>query len=114
MSWAGRASYGAPSIIAGRKPAGELFPVPIPPGGVHANLLRGLLGHPVNLRGFAGSEERLDVLRRFRRREGLRNFHEPADEEPGRSVSAVELVPVLLFEGAPPGPAPPPCGRGDG
>src|SRR5438552_17041593 len=97
MSWAGRASYGARSIIAGRKPAGELFPVPIPPGGVHANLLRGLLGHPVNFRGLAGSEERLDVLRRFRRREGLRNFHEPAAKDPGRRVSEVELDSDTLY-----------------
>src|SRR3989442_9412458 len=58
-----------PSRMGGGKPAGEVLPVLFPPGGVHPDLLHGLLDDPVDLRGLAGAKEPLHVLCRLRSRE---------------------------------------------
>src|SRR5205823_8030844 len=52
----------AGSIATGPKPSRELLPVPLPPGGIHANLLDRLLNSSIHLRSLAGPEEQVHVL----------------------------------------------------
>src|SRR5947209_16646904 len=82
----------------GRKPEREFLRVPLPPSGIHPNLLNRLLHRSPDLRSLAGSEEPLHILRRVRRREFLRDVNEPPDEEPGLRIPPVEFVPVVLDE----------------
>src|SRR3989449_6124231 len=82
----------------GRKPEREFLRVPLPPSGIHPDLLDRVLPPPRAPRGLAGREAPLHILRRVRRREFLGDVNEPPDEDPGLRIPPVELVPVVLDE----------------